>query len=1223
MSDRSDDSCRAIDNSTPDILNNTQQRLTPNPNQNQNHHHPLTAPPRDNNSSSSSPPREDQGQQEQQDDEIVEAAENYSFPERASSTRTQKYNTPRNNQNNENVTAIKLSSNLINNNNRPGSAPESVVVNKQEQQHQQPSPPYRPSHSAGRSNGGGGGASSASNNTNNNVPPPGSEPTQGSHHHHHQQFRPHTTSSSSATSSTQQQHHHQSHHHHATAPRIVTNENEERNRAAQNMLWMAPTMQNGGGGGGSVVDNDEQQPAVVEDGDGGNDTNTNNNANLSQNNSTSINRLSAAVSGEQQQQQPPPRRRLVLEVTSAQANSNPFEHLPSPHSSLNQQNQSSQNNSTFNSPQKEQHHQQHANTSATSVIDDTNQHQQQNQGGQVDFFVKTTHGAAKANIRFDSQQECMQLTETIGHGRVVSSSTQQQRPTSTGGHHSRSNSRQQNTNNNDNMIKSEISGSSVVGMGGGGHSRSNSQQHSHTFGTKGTGTHKRIVSGQSGSVNANTNRNQQQQKQSGGGGGGDDLFTPEQLAAINAFSGNNNNNVENNQNNNNFQNQLPSEDFSSPHPRRTISSQSQQQINKQSSRPVSLENSGIQQQHRSHSRQTSGIISVNTDIGPSKNVNTFYHHKRSTSQQHQQQQHHKTPSGSIARQHRHDGGGGGGAGVTSAGGGASVSIDDNNQNNNNNNSPFVINQQKGGNRKFVSFSSSMRAKEMEEKENEKNEKQQSPLSRFRTAQDEENEEDEEQQENNEDADDDDAVVYAGFGPREQIEVPEIPYDTGLKQNTLPAYRMNIDAFWSSILLIIVAITCIPIGAVLLNAAENDTRYAQFRYDHVFSYQHPPALNISAPPDGGDPHASTSFLWQQDISGTRHRQGRVAILRFNLTETLKAPVLMSYRLTKFFQNHLNYLQSLSYVQNAGGEITSSLDVVNCAPLLQPGTLGRSDREQVEKAQTVVDSNGNAAWKTYKDLMYQPCGAVAWSQFNDSFTLYKVDDHSDAILLNSSINNDNNNGRSHPNNFQTFSSSSPLGQNTKLLCNSSDFNFDGSKTRNGDVLNSASNPCTKSTLQYGSDAHRYKKPNLKNNDGALWLNTRHRQEGNEDNVSSTSTNVFFKNGWYADEPGHELPYVFDFDFQMWMRTAPLSDFRKLMRTINVDMTPGQYQVEVDEFFDTSSFGGQKYIVFETRSKFGGRNFGLPILYLVTGSLAIVLIVATGLQWWTCPSYDQRSE
>jgi len=85
--------------------------------------------------------------------------------------------------------------------------------------------------------------------------------------------------------------------------------------------------------------------------------------------------------------------------------------------------------------------------------------------------------------------------------------------------------------------------------------------------------------------------------------------------------------------------------------------------------------------------------------------------------------------------------------------------------------------------------------------------------------------------------------------------------------------------------------------------------------------------------------------------------RVCTIEFTIPNEMKAPVLMYYRLTNFYQNHRRYVISLDEKQLKGEPRTyEELDGSDdCAPLAGAG-----------------------------GVPYYPCGLVANSMFNDTFT-----------------------------------------------------------------------------------------------------------------------------------------------------------------------------------------------------------------------------------------------
>lgn len=82
------------------------------------------------------------------------------------------------------------------------------------------------------------------------------------------------------------------------------------------------------------------------------------------------------------------------------------------------------------------------------------------------------------------------------------------------------------------------------------------------------------------------------------------------------------------------------------------------------------------------------------------------------------------------------------------------------------------------------------------------------------------------------------------------------------------------------------------------------------------------------------------------------------IRFSVPIQLKAPIFLYYKLTNFYQNHRKYVKSLSYNQ-LHGEVISEADASSsCSPInVEPGT----------------------------GKIYYPCGLIANSMFNDTFTV----------------------------------------------------------------------------------------------------------------------------------------------------------------------------------------------------------------------------------------------
>ncbi|KAL4928224.1 CDC50/LEM3 family protein [Aspergillus undulatus] len=81
--------------------------------------------------------------------------------------------------------------------------------------------------------------------------------------------------------------------------------------------------------------------------------------------------------------------------------------------------------------------------------------------------------------------------------------------------------------------------------------------------------------------------------------------------------------------------------------------------------------------------------------------------------------------------------------------------------------------------------------------------------------------------------------------------------------------------------------------------------------------------------------------------------------------------------------------------------------------------------------------------------------------------------------------------------------------------------------------------------------------------------------------------------------------DEEFMVWMRTAALPTFSKLSRRNDNDrMASGRYQLDIQDRFKVTEYGGTKSILISTRTVLGGKNPSMGIAYVVVGGICVLL-------------------
>ncbi|XP_073234629.1 cell cycle control protein 50A-like isoform X1 [Porites lutea] len=161
-----------------------------------------------------------------------------------------------------------------------------------------------------------------------------------------------------------------------------------------------------------------------------------------------------------------------------------------------------------------------------------------------------------------------------------------------------------------------------------------------------------------------------------------------------------------------------------------------------------------------------------------------------------------------------------------------------------------------------------------------------------------------------------------------------PSNTNFKQQRLKAWQPILTASTALPLFFVIGVVFIPIGAVLLVTSDKVQ-------EHTVEYTECKA---------SDGQRCDQFL--ENVTNTG--KTCTCTVKFNLTEEFKGSVFMYYGLSNFYQNHRRYVRSRDDLQ-LHGELKSTVS---------------SDCDPFSKV------NGTPI---------APCGAIANSLFNDSFTL----------------------------------------------------------------------------------------------------------------------------------------------------------------------------------------------------------------------------------------------
>lgn len=347
-------------------------------------------------------------------------------------------------------------------------------------------------------------------------------------------------------------------------------------------------------------------------------------------------------------------------------------------------------------------------------------------------------------------------------------------------------------------------------------------------------------------------------------------------------------------------------------------------------------------------------------------------------------------------------------------------------------------------------------------------------------------------------------------------IPPKPHaKSRLEQQTLPHFFPEHSSLLVALALVVATIMLLPMGAVIIVTSDKVSEFS-FRYDNISEFKYSQG-------------AAGVYAVDFAFNGSEYSMGQKTRVSFNLSKSLSAPVFMRYRLRNFFQNYRWYGASIDLSQCHGG---TGAVIDSCEPYRWPGE----------------------ARNNHQPGYYNPCGAVPWSLFNDSISLYTASD--------------------------------------ELICDGGAFDA------SGESLN-PNNKCVKKGISLPRDASNSFRTPVKSTaeHGPMW-------QGGGD---ASAADPFLAAGFYFDEPGHKIPVTSDEDFMVWANAGYTGDFGNNYRIIQEDLPSGEYYFDVIEAFDITSLGGKKFVQLVTQSWIGGRNHHLGILMVAFGGVSFVIAVA----------------
>ena len=347
-----------------------------------------------------------------------------------------------------------------------------------------------------------------------------------------------------------------------------------------------------------------------------------------------------------------------------------------------------------------------------------------------------------------------------------------------------------------------------------------------------------------------------------------------------------------------------------------------------------------------------------------------------------------------------------------------------------------------------------------------------------------------------------------------------PADTDFKQQRLKAWQPILTPWWVIGTFLVVGVVFVALGQVLKTASDDVVEYS-FNYDGASATGDCKGVCYGAIVGGAD--ACSMPIPTDGDRKTKCCGKRSCSHSFTVVKEMKAPIFVYYELDNFYQNHRQYVKSRADKQLQG---VTGAKLAGCEPL-------------------TVDAN-------HPNMELVPCGLIANSLFNDTFTLTGATTMSETgIAWKSDL--------------------------SAKFANTAAYNA-------AVVAGEAPADAAKCTLD--------------------------RWGGNNCTCGADPTKKCKKYLYqsYPKITPLQVQGVKNEHFVVWMRTAGLPKFRKLYGKITTDIAADTVLTfDIDAHFPVKTFGGAKSLVISTTSWFGGKNPFLGTAYITVGAVCLVLAAA----------------